>query len=60
MITEADEHRDEAVSLIRKAVRELSKIVVDECSGSEEYRSDYLTCLREAQHKLIEARDLLR
>jgi len=59
MKTKADEHRDDAKLAIQDAIEHLSKIVVERCSGTDDYRIDYLPLLKQAMMDLIEIRDTL-
>jgi len=60
MQTIADEHKNEAARLISKAIGELSAIVVEECSGSDDYTEQFLETLRQAFYQLIALRTSLR
>lgn len=57
--TEADDHRDQAVGHIKKALEHINEIVVLQCSGHEEHNETYRQKLRESHAKLVELRDAL-
>ena len=57
--TTADEARDKAVEHMDDAIKELSKIVIERCSGTDEYKMSYRTALMNAMSDLIEIRDNL-
>lgn len=56
MHTEADNCRDRAVQHIKDAVKELSKIVIDETYGHNEYNTDYRELLFSSMLELQQMR----
>lgn len=52
--TDADDYRDQAVKEIDKAVKSLSRIFADKCSGWDDYNKEYMDKLRKAWLQLIE------
>lgn len=52
--TDADKSRDEIRQHIKEIIRNSANILVDECWGSDEYRDDYLSMLREFMHLMLE------
>ena len=55
--TTADEHRDKAIEHIKEAISELSEIIVNQCSGHNDFREEYKNSLKEMMNTLIELRD---
>ena len=57
MITPADEKRNEAVESIQNAIRNLSEIVINKCSGSQNYYPDYRSMLSSQLATLVRIHD---
>jgi hypothetical protein len=57
MQTQADTHKDAAKQHVQEAIKHLSAILVDQVPGHDEFRSDYLTSMKEWQHTLLRIRD---
>jgi len=57
--TEADEHRDSAISSVKDAISSLSCIVVDQCCGHDDYKELYRSGLTHSLMELIKIRDRL-
>lgn len=55
--TEADDRLDDARRQVKSAVSNLSKIVVDECWGSDEYTKEFKARINDSFHTLIKVRD---
>jgi len=55
--TEADESLDEVRNHIRQARNAVSKIVVEKCSGTDEFTLEKQTTIREAFVTLLALRD---
>jgi hypothetical protein len=56
VITRADECLDEAREHIRKAIKCLSEIVVDECWGHDEFRPEFSAAIETAFVQLTAVR----
>ena len=57
MTTQADKARDSALNYINSAIKEISKIVVDEIDGYYDYGSNYRNELNESLTELIKIRE---
>jgi len=57
MRTTADEHLDNAKEHLRAAIADLSRIVVEQCDGHDDYREAYRLKLKRLFNKLIDMRD---
>ena len=57
--TTADERRDDAVRSIKDAIRSLSEIVIEQCSGHDDWNAEYQGKLKQTLLELIEIRDRL-
>lgn len=57
--TTADDHRDAALNNIQEAIRNISKIVIEECWGLEEYKKEYQETLSDVLSELIKMRGRL-
>lgn len=58
-MSEADIKLDNARDQVNDAIRELSEILIHECSGHEEYRKEFKENLEEAFIMLRKAKKLL-
>lgn len=59
-MTTAEEIRDEAVDSVKSAIKHISKIVVDQCHGHDDFSIAYRRVLRDSMQKLIEVREELK
>jgi hypothetical protein len=57
--TEADEHLDKAKQNVQEAITELSAILIDQCSGWDEYSEPFRYIMFNARNELIKIRDQL-
>ena len=58
--TQAENRRDEAVVAISNAIKALSEIVVDECSGYDRFGDRYIETLHESLRELVAIKRNLR
>ena len=59
MTTNADRLRDSAAEHVNHAARDLAEILVNKCSGHDEFTEEYQGALREALNKLMEVDHLI-
>jgi hypothetical protein len=57
--TAADEKLAEARQHVRQALKAINEIVVDECSGHDDFTPEFSVKLRDAHLLLIQVRDKL-
>lgn len=57
MTTTADEHLEKAREDVQSAISNLSKIVVEQCSGHDEYRSGFRLKLQNQLSSLLLVRE---
>jgi hypothetical protein len=57
--TTADDHRDEAVENVKRAISSLSEIVIEQCAGHDDWKDEYRATLKKSLLGLIEIRDAL-
>ena len=60
MTTTADENRDFAQAKANSAASALAEILINKCHGHDDYTEAYLSDLRLALSKLLEAEQLIR
>ena len=60
MTTTADEVRNMAALRANQAASALAGILIEKCHGHDEYTKEYLSDLRLALNKLLEAEQLIR
>lgn len=57
--TEADEHLDKARKNVQEAITELSAIIIDQCSGWDEYAEPFRYIMINARNDLMRIKDEL-
>lgn len=57
--TDAERNRDAAIESINSAIKNLSNIVIDKCSGYNDYKSSYISTLQSAMMTLLDVRNEL-
>jgi hypothetical protein len=58
--TTADQHLEIARDAVEEAIRELTEIVVHECSGHNDFTPEYRTALENTFQQLLQIRKALR
>ena len=59
MTTSADTHINNATTLIREAVKNLSKVFIDQCDGHNDYNKLYREKVEKVFYELVRLRNIL-